>query len=75
MRTGVVSLPFVLLGFYVSDVPSTPQHVGLTHLLDDEDVCMLVLKTATEQKGDKDYAKRVQEHYDKMKGKKKPLKS
>lgn len=37
----------------------SPQHVGLTHPLDDEDVVCIITKSATEQKSDKDYSKRV----------------
>lgn len=53
----------------------SPQHVGLSHILADEDVVQIVSKTNAEQKADKGYAARVQEHYDKLKAKKKPLKS
>lgn len=53
----------------------SPQHCGLSHTLTDEDVVQIVTKTATEQKADKDYAKRVQAYHDAYKAKKKPLKS
>ena len=53
----------------------SPQVVGLGHVLADEDVVAIVTKSNTEQKHDKDYSKRVQEHYDRMRSKKKPLKS
>ena len=53
-----------------SSVKHSPQHCGLGHMLADEDVVQIVTKSATEQKADKDYAKRVQEHYDAWKAKK-----
>ncbi len=65
----------------------SPQHVGLAHVLADEDVVQIMKKTNQEQKEDKNYAARVQAHWDKCKGKvapsgrladrekKKPLKS
>lgn len=45
--------------------------------LGDEDVIQVVGKTVTQQKHDKNYAKKVQAHYDAYKAKKKkaPLKS
>lgn len=49
----------------------TPQQCGLQHELHDEDVVQIATKTATEQKQDKEYTLRVQEHYDKQKEKKK----
>ena len=38
----------------------SPQHVGLSHVLHDEDVVRIVKKTNTEQKAEKGYAARVQ---------------
>jgi hypothetical protein len=58
-----------------TSVRHSPQHCGLAHTLTDEDVVQIVTKTATEQKADKDYAKRVQAYHDAYKAKKKPLKS
>lgn len=58
-----------------TSVRHSPQHCGLSHTLTDEDVVQIVTKTATEQKADKDYAKRVQAYHDAYKAKKKPLKS
>lgn len=58
-----------------TSVKHSPQHCGLGHVLHDEDVVQIVTKTVTEQKADRDYAARVQAHYDKAKQKKKPLKS
>lgn len=52
-----------------------PQHVGISHVLHDEDVVQIVTMTVAEQKASKDYSKRVQEYMDKYKAKKKPLKS
>lgn len=48
----------------------SPQHVGLDHVLADEDVIMIMKRTNAEQKADKGYAARVQAHYDKCRGKK-----
>jgi len=48
-----------------------PQRVGLGHELEDEDVFMVVKKTATQQKRDKNYNERVQAHYDAVKQKRK----
>jgi ribosome-interacting GTPase 1 len=63
----------------------SPQHVGLDHLLHDEDVVRICKKTNAEQKAEKGYAARVQAHWDHVKGKttgtgalkkeKKPLRS
>lgn len=53
----------------------SPQHVGLQHMLSDEDVVQVVTKSAKEETQDKDYSKRVQEYMDRYKAKKKPLKS
>ena len=38
----------------------SPQHVGLAHVLADEDVVQIMKKTNAEQKADKDYGARVQ---------------
>lgn len=48
----------------------TPQTVGLKHTLEDEDVLQIIGKTVTQQKHDKNYAKKVQAHYDAWKKKK-----
>ncbi len=48
-----------------------PQTCGLQHELHDEDVVQILTKTSTQQKSDKDYASRVQAHWDKLKQKKK----
>ena len=48
-----------------------PQTCGLQHELQDEDVVQVLTKTNAQQKGDKDYAARVQAHWDKLKAKKK----
>lgn len=60
-------------------VRHSPQRVGLTHLLSDEDVFQIVAKTVTQQKHDKDYSKKVQDHWaqwhEKKKAKKKALKT
>eukprot|EP01121_Diplochlamys_sp_Union-15-3_P005254 TRINITY_DN15584_c0_g1_i1.p1 TRINITY_DN15584_c0_g1~~TRINITY_DN15584_c0_g1_i1.p1 ORF type:complete len:264 (-),score=37.89 TRINITY_DN15584_c0_g1_i1:13-804(-) len=55
-----------------------PQKVGLKHQLHDQDVLQIVLKTAEEQRQEKNYSQRVQDYYDKYhekKKKKKPLKT
>jgi len=55
-----------------------PQRCGLTHLLEDEDVLQIVIKTAEEQRHDKGYGQKVQAYYDNYhqgKKKKKPLKT
>jgi uncharacterized protein len=49
----------------------SPQTVGLGHILSDEDVIQLRTMTAAEQKASKDYGKAVQEHYTRLKEKKK----
>jgi uncharacterized protein len=49
----------------------SPQHCGLAHVLHDEDIVQIVTQSVAEQKQSKDYAKRVQEHYDRYKEKKK----
>eukprot|EP01125_Pyxidicula_operculata_P000258 TRINITY_DN10337_c0_g1_i1.p1 TRINITY_DN10337_c0_g1~~TRINITY_DN10337_c0_g1_i1.p1 ORF type:complete len:429 (+),score=88.87 TRINITY_DN10337_c0_g1_i1:84-1289(+) len=51
-----------------------PQRVGLKHNLEDEDVIQVVVKTAEEQRHDKNYSERVQAYYDSKK-KKPKLKS
>lgn len=58
-----------------TSVKHSPQHCGLGHVLHDEDVVQVVTMTVAEQKGSKDYSKKVQEYYDRYKAKKKPLKS
>jgi len=58
-----------------TSVKHSPQHCGLGHVLCDEDVVQIATMTVSEQKADKDYAKRVQEYYDRYKAKKKPLRS
>lgn len=54
-----------------------PQRCGLTHTLEDEDVVQVVGKTVTQQKREKGYSKKVQEHWDaiKLKRKKAALRS
>jgi len=54
-----------------------PQHCGLHHVLEDEDVLQIVPKTVSQQKKDKNYVHRVQAHHDawKQKKKKAPLKT
>jgi hypothetical protein len=54
-----------------------PQRCGLTHTLEDEDVVQVVGKTVTQQKREKGYTKKVQEHWDaiKLKRKKAALRS
>ena len=47
----------------------SPQHVGIAHVLQDEDVVQIMKKTNAEQKAEKDYGARVQQHFDKLKGK------
>jgi len=47
----------------------SPQHVGLAHMLEDEDVVQIMKKTNAEMKAEKDYGARVQAHWDKVKGK------
>ncbi|TFJ84241.1 hypothetical protein NSK_004232 [Nannochloropsis salina CCMP1776] len=48
-----------------------PQRCGLQHTLEDEDVVQVVGKTVTQQKREKGYSKKVQEHWDALKAKKK----
>jgi ribosome-interacting GTPase 1 len=48
------------------------QHVGILHALQDEDVVQIMKKTVEEEKSSKDYAQKVQAHYDKMRAKNKP---
>ena len=52
-----------------SSTKHSPQHVGLAHMLQDEDVVQIMKKTNAEQKAEKDYGARVQAHFDKLKGK------
>lgn len=52
-----------------------PQRVGKDHVLEDEDVLQVVVKTANQQKRDKNYNQRVQAYFDKYKRKKKALKT
>jgi len=55
-----------------------PQRVGLSHVLHDEDVIQIVVKTAGEQMQDKNYSTKIQQYYDKYhesKKKKKKLKT
>jgi small GTP-binding protein len=59
-----------------SSTKHSPQHVGLGHMLADEDVVQVMKKTVAEEKLDKDYAARVQAYNDKIREKrKKPLKT
>jgi hypothetical protein len=55
-----------------SSTKHSPQHVGLSHVLHDEDVVQIMKKTVTEEKHDKDRAKQVaawsKEWHDKKKG-------
>ena len=53
----------------------SPQHCGLAHILEDEDVLQIVKKTVTQEKHDKNYAQQCQAVYDKYKKKKKSGKS
>ncbi|KAJ8566644.1 hypothetical protein ON010_g6479 [Phytophthora cinnamomi] len=52
-----------------------PQRVGKEHLLHDEDVLQVIVKTANQQKRDKNYNQKVQAYFDKYKKKKKALKT
>lgn len=52
-----------------------PQRVGKDHLLEDEDVLQVIVKTANQQKRDKNYNQKVQAYFDKYKRKKKALKT
>ena len=52
----------------------SPQHCGLAHILEDEDVIQIVKKTVTQEKHDKNYAQQCQAVYDKYKKKKKAAK-
>jgi len=58
-----------------ASVRFSPQRCGLEHVLHDEDVLQIVIKTAKEEKKDKDYGARAQAHWEKLKAKKKPLKT
>jgi len=52
-----------------------PQRCGLSHLLEDEDVLQIVIKTAEEQRHEKSYGQKVQAYYDNYhQGKKKKAK-
>lgn len=53
----------------------SPQRCGLDHLLQDEDVLQIVTKTAKEERVDKDYGARAQAHWEKLKSKKKGVRS
>ncbi|KAG2765116.1 hypothetical protein JG687_00010486 [Phytophthora cactorum] len=52
-----------------------PQRVGKEHMLMDEDVLQVIVKTANQQKRDKNYNQKVQAYFDKYKKKKKALKT
>lgn len=52
-----------------------PQRVGKEHFLEDEDVLQVIVKTANQQKRDKNYNQKVQAYFDKYKRKKKALKT
>ncbi|CAH0477791.1 unnamed protein product [Peronospora belbahrii] len=52
-----------------------PQRVGKEHMLCDEDVLQVIVKTANQQKRDKNYNQKVQAYFDKYKKKKKALKT
>ncbi|KAF4324269.1 hypothetical protein BBO99_00000923 [Phytophthora kernoviae] len=52
-----------------------PQRVGKEHMLSDEDVLQVIVKTANQQKRDKNYNQKVQAYFDKYKKKKKALKT
>uniref|UniRef100_K3WK78 OBG-type G domain-containing protein n=1 Tax=Globisporangium ultimum (strain ATCC 200006 / CBS 805.95 / DAOM BR144) TaxID=431595 RepID=K3WK78_GLOUD len=52
-----------------------PQRVGKEHYLEDEDVLQVIVKTANQQKRDKNYNQKVQAYFDKYKRKKKALKT
>ncbi|KAG7390362.1 Developmentally-regulated GTP-binding protein 2 [Phytophthora pseudosyringae] len=52
-----------------------PQRVGKEHMLHDEDVLQVIVKTANQQKRDKNYNQKVQAYFDKYKKKKKALKT
>ena len=53
----------------------SPQHCGLAHVLEDEDVIQIVKKTVNQEKHDKNYSQQCQAVYDKYKKKKKSGKS
>ncbi|KAM7456633.1 hypothetical protein BLSTO_02608 [Blastocystis sp. subtype 1] len=53
----------------------SPQHCGLAHILEDEDVLQIVKKTVNQEKHDKNYSQQCQAVYDKYKKKKKSAKS
>mgnify|MGYP001026758823 FL=1 len=52
----------------------SPQHCGLAHILEDEDVLQIVKKTVNQEKHDKNYSQQCQAVYDKYKKKKKSAK-
>lgn len=52
----------------------SPQHCGLVHILEDEDVLQIVKKTVNQEKHDKNYSQQCQAVYDKYKKKKKSAK-
>lgn len=52
-----------------------PQRCGKDHMLQDEDVLQVIVKTANQQKHDKNYNQKVQAYFDKYKKKKKALKT
>ena len=49
----------------------SPQRCGLSHILKDEDVVEIVTKTNVQQRRMRDYSKKVQQHYDAIKAKRK----
>lgn len=54
-----------------SSVKHVPQRCGLAHFLQDEDVLQIVVKTAEEQRHDKNYGQKVQAFYNEYHEKKK----
>jgi small GTP-binding protein len=67
----VLNFKFALV--WGTSVRFSPQRCGLEQVLHDEDVLQIVIKTAKEERHDKNYGDRAQEHFTKMKNKKKPL--
>ena len=53
-----------------SSTKHSPQHVGLAHVLHDEDVVQIVKKTVSEEKHEKDRAAQVQAHWKEWKRRK-----